>query len=687
MSPMHLTLRLAAPCLALLALIYGAAPVRADEAGESAPASASPAEDAAALQDETAIEPATDCEHCSATARCEDCLGKERASINADGVSGILSTPTAEVVSDGQAVFTMGRYLSREIETVPNTTARTYSMTLGYLPELEITARVTDYPLVPDPGPMLANLQDRSASAKWRFYNDQDWSLAAGVIDLGGESRIETSYYGVATYKGWSDFKVSVGAGNEKYDGAFGSLVWQPSRHAALLAEYDSQDFNYGLELKPYKDFAFKAGIANGHGIFSASYAFPLDPRGQATPCCPVELKLCENEYADPCERNTAVRDALLAESFENVLVGSSGETLFVEFENRRFREELDALAIATMTAAQCAGPQIKQICISPKVEDVPQLTLSLPIAALQTYLSNPGDCGEAFCVSAYHPGGYPADTEYAPEAGKKNGRGQVLLRATSTVDVARVASPTWRTTAGLGLTEELYIARGWKAQARQDWPLFNDISEKTDPVNRDAFLSYHDSWAPNFFSYATAGYYGNEVFGATAEAGYYFEPGRWKLGGRYYYFQDESTAETDADNKDALALADLSYTEPCLNWELSLLGGQFIEGDQGLRVESRRYFGPTELTFFAYDTDLSEPHGGFKAFVPLPWFSERRHSSWRADFAPYFGYQYRTDADPFGEVPLPGIDLSAARKRLRPEYVQANLDYFRRAAALYFGE
>jgi hypothetical protein len=538
---------------------------------------------------------------------------------------------------------------------------------------------------VPDPGPQLANLQDRSASAKWRFYNDEDWSLAAGVIDLGGESRIETSYYGVATYSGWDDFKVSVGAGTEKFDGPFGSVSWQPVKEAALLAEYDSQDFNYGIELRPYKDFAFKAGMANNHGIFTASYNFPLDPRGKEPPCCPVELKLCDTEYGEPCERNMAVRDALLGESFENVLVGSSGETLFVEFENRRFREELDALAVATMTAAQCAGPGIKQICISPKVEDVPQLTVSIAVADLQEFLRNPGDGGSGFCVSSYHPGGYPADTAYAPEGGKKNGRGQFLLRATSSVDVARVASPTWRTSFGLGLTEEIYLARGWKAQARQDWPIFNDISEKTDPVNRDAFLTYHDSWAQNLYSFATVGYYGGEVYGATAEAGYFFEPGRWKLGARYGVFEDKSAGATDTE--DGLALADLSYYEPCLDWELSLLGGQFVEGDQGLRVESRRYFGPTELTFFAYDTDGSEPHGGFKLFVPLPWFSERRHGAWRADFAPTFGYQYRTDADANGDIPLPGVDLAAARKRLRPEFVQANLHYFRRAAELYLGK
>ncbi len=610
--------------------------------------------------------------------------GESQSSPNVDGVSGILNTPTAEVVQDGEAVFTLGRSLVRSVLGRSNVVARTYSATLGYLPGLEITARLTDYPEVPDEGADLANFQDRSASAKYQFYKDDEWSLAAGVIDLGGESQLETSYYGVATYSGWGDVQVSAGVGTEKFDGAFGSVRWQPVEYAALLAEYDSQDLNYGVELKPNHGLSVKAGKANNHGIFTASYSFPLDPRGKDTPCCPTDLTLCDREYDEPCDMTAAVRDALRAESFENVLVGSDGQTLFVEFENRRFREELDAIAVATLVSARCAGQGISQIVVSPKVEDVPQATVSVAVEDLLAYLQDPATDPGVFCVSSYHPGGYPSDALFAPEAGKKNGGGQVMLRATSTVDVARNGQPTWRTTAGLGLTEEIYLGRGLRAQLRQDWPIFNDINDKTDPVNRDAFLTYLDSWTPNLHTFATAGYYGGEVYGATAEAGYFFEPGRWKLGGRYYYFKDES--EGESDTTDGVALADLSYFEPCIDWELTLMGGQFADGDQGVRVESRRYFGPTELTFFAYDTDASEPHGGFRAFVPLPWFSEKRHNKWRADFAPYFGYQYRTDADPNGDVPLAGVDLAAARKRLRPDYIAANLQYFRRAALLYLG-
>ena len=40
-----------------------------------------------------------------------------------------------------------------------------------------------------------------------------------------------------------------------------------------------------------------------------------------------------------------------------------------------------------------------------------------------------------------------------------------------------------------------MYVARGAKIKARQDWPFFNDITDKTDPVNRSAYLTYLDDW------------------------------------------------------------------------------------------------------------------------------------------------------------------------------------------------
>jgi hypothetical protein len=391
-----------------------------------------------------------------------------------------------------------------------------------------------------------------------------------------------------------------------------------------------------------------------------------------------VELPRCNVTYDSPCEQAAAVRDALTAESFENVLVGSDGETLFVEFENRRWREQIDAVGIAALIAAKCAGPGIDCVVLVPKVEDIPQVTLQASVDDWRMLFEQPEQC-PLLTVNNYTPGGYPPDTQFAAEGNKKPGGGDVFVRPTQNTLVAANFEPTWRTSWGLGLTENLFLARGLRLQGRQEWPLMNDIEEKTKPINRDEFIVYLDRWAEELYATATAGYYGDDMAGFSSEAQYALSD-RLRVGARYD-FRDHIDGAGDSQG---VGLGEVSYSFPDLDWEITAQDGVFLDQDKGLRVESRRYFGPTELTFFAYDTDQSAPAGGFRLFVPLPLYNEGRHGHWRAGVAPYFGYQYRTDTEPFGDVPLGGFDVTSQRQRLRPDYVRAHLNEMRRAGYLY---
>jgi hypothetical protein len=607
-----------------------------------------------------------------------------RAGVNPEGVSGVLNTPTAEVVNDGVAVVTMGRFLRRMEGGLPDSITRSYSVTVGYLPRLELTARFIDFPTVPDTHGT-TNFQDRSASMKYRIPLNERWAAALGVTDVGGESQINQGAYGVLTYQASEQLSLSAGAGTERLSGAFANARWSPHERITLLGEYDTQDVNYGVEIKPFKGLALTAGMVNGHSAFSGSYTFPLDPRGPASPCAPVKLEPCAEEYACAGDQAAAVRDALIAESYENVLVGIAGDTLYIECESRRFVEQVDALAVAAAVAVKHAGPGVGRIEVSPKIEDIPQLTFSAAVNDYIAFMADPGAGAQGLCVAPYEPGRFPPETVFACEGNKKPGHGEVQVRPLSSFEITRPGQPTFMTKWGLGLDERVYLARGLKLQARQEWPLMNDIEhqdEKTKPYNRDAILSYLAAPKPGLFVQGVAGYFGDARLGAFGEAGWYLAPGRFKLGASYGYVHNGLTDASDKE--DGLALANASYFVPDLDLDLALIGGQFLKGDRGLRFESTRSFGPLQLKFFAYDTNESSAHGGFQFFVPLPWYSERRHGAWRVVGAPVFAYQYRTDSDPWGDTGPVGWELETARQRLRPDYVAAHLDQFRRAVQLY---
>lgn len=606
--------------------------------------------------------------------------GLALASSNVEGISGILAIPTAEVVREGEVEFTVGRYLSDVLDPDQDWVARTYSATVGYLPGLEITARFVDYPGRPDTMGS-TNYADRSVSAKYQLLAEEDWSLAFGATDIGGQSQRNDAFYGVVDYTGIEDWRFSLGGGTDKLEGVFGGVRYTPVDFLSLLSEYDTRQANYGVEVRPAPGLALKGGLVNDHPAFTASYTMPLDPRGQDTPCCPATLPRSTAEYGDECELAAAVRDALVYESFENVLVGVNQNTLFLEYESRRFREQLDALAVAAGLAIMHSSAEITRLVITPKIEDVPQLSLQADVSALEAFLASPGACPEGISVTTYAAGGCPPGTVYAVEGNKKPGGGDVFLRFIESFEITRPGEPTFASKTGLGLEEQAFLGRGLWLRARQDWPFHNDLTDKTNPVNRDAYLHYFDAWSPKLFVLLSGGYFGNEAYGGVAHAAYYFADGRYSMGGRYSYVRDDSNPQ---DSEDSMALGELAYYTPELDWELALLGGQFIEGDRGARIESTRYFGPTTLTFFAYDTDSSKPQGGFQFQIPMPWFSEGRHDAWRATGSPYFGYKYRTDSHRFGALAQAGLDLGQVRQRLRPEYVKAHLDDFRRALLLY---
>ncbi|MEZ5338427.1 MAG: YjbH domain-containing protein [bacterium] len=599
-----------------------------------------------------------------------------------DGASGLLFTPTAEVVNEGRAVFTWSRHLNTSILTNGEFFERSYAITLGYLPNIEVGMRFGDFPDLPDSNNS-TNFQDRSISAKLQLFDEDGWQGAVGAIDIAGESQTNEALYAVLGYQGIEDFELSAGVGTDKLDGFFGGARWSPFDQASLVGEFVSDQFNYGLEVRPLKGLTLKAGRINDEDAYQGSYSFPLDPRGHELICCPVAIERCACSVEEPCELAAHVRDALVEQSFENVLVGTDGDTLVIEYENRRFREQLDGLAIAALTAVTHSGSEISRVVISPKLEDVPQLTFIAEMDELLDFLSDPqGSCGN-FLTVPYRYNMCPADTVFASEGNRRPGALDVAIRPINSFVIAAPFQPSWRTSFGLGATEELALARGTKLIARQNFLVTDDINEKTDPVMTNAFINWNDSWDENFFLQSQAGMISRGNYGAVAEAGYYFSEDRFKLGASGAYLESDSAD----DPEDTMILGELAMFEPSLDFNISLQAGEFLEGDDGFKVTTTRYFGPTQISFFAYDTNLSSPEGGFRIFLPLDLYNQGRHRRSRFGWADYYGFQYRTDSGPWGAEPLPGWDLDQLRERLRPAYVSAHYDEFRRAAWLYLDE
>jgi hypothetical protein len=186
-----------------------------------------------------------------------------RLSLN--GTSGILMTPTADIAADGAlaagASFVDKKWAVDYRDKYDNVA---YFVTLGYLPRLEMSMRVTVFPgssfSLEDPD---RSEKDRMFSLKVLALKERGhWpALALGSEDLTGTKRFNT-LFAVAS-KGLSlgragPLRLHLGYGSDQMDaknhplvGVFGGLAKALWKGGELLAEYDTDKVNVGLRVEP----------------------------------------------------------------------------------------------------------------------------------------------------------------------------------------------------------------------------------------------------------------------------------------------------------------------------------------------------------------------------------------------------------------------------------------------------
>jgi hypothetical protein len=187
------------------------------------------------------------------------------AQLSLNGTSGMLMTPTADIAADrtlAAGVSFVDKKWAVDYRGLFDNVA--YFATLGYLPRLEISMRVTVFLessfSLEDPDRLI---KDRMLSLKvLAFKESGQWpALALGSEDLTGTKRFNT-LFAVAS-KGLSlgragPIRLHLGYGSDRIeaknhplDGVFGGLAKALWKGGELLAEYDTDKVNVGLRVEP----------------------------------------------------------------------------------------------------------------------------------------------------------------------------------------------------------------------------------------------------------------------------------------------------------------------------------------------------------------------------------------------------------------------------------------------------
>ncbi len=196
------------------------------------------------------------------------CEGEALASrVSLNGTSGLLMTPTAELAEDGEIIAGVSFVDERwAVERRNQSDNIAYFATLGFLPRLEVSMRLT---VMPGAQFSLENpdrsVKDRMFSVKALLLREGGhWpSVAVGGEDLTGTKRYNALFAVIAKHLRLGmagDFGFHLGAGadwmdakNHPLDGVFGGLTKPLWQGGEFLAEYDTDKVNLGLGIQPVR--------------------------------------------------------------------------------------------------------------------------------------------------------------------------------------------------------------------------------------------------------------------------------------------------------------------------------------------------------------------------------------------------------------------------------------------------
>ncbi|WP_110956314.1 YjbH domain-containing protein [Anaerosinus massiliensis] len=188
-------------------------------------------------------------------------ISMTEAAPSTTGSTGMIDTPTADVLREGQVSF--GFYDLHE--------GRSASLGFNAAKNLEISAARTDF-----------DFSDKETylNAKYAIQAESVFTpgIAVGVEDFA--DRTERTSYAVAS-KGFPlGFRVNVGIGNGRYDGMFYALeknitplgIKGVFPDTALIVEHDGHDMNYGVRMSVVPGLKLNAGWRDKETYVGVTY-------------------------------------------------------------------------------------------------------------------------------------------------------------------------------------------------------------------------------------------------------------------------------------------------------------------------------------------------------------------------------------------------------------------------------
>ncbi|QTL36063.1 YjbH domain-containing protein [Pseudoalteromonas viridis] len=674
------------------------------------------------------------------------------------GFTGLVNIPSAQVLDAGE--IDIGYNNQLDYKGAAFNDGHNYIFTAGLWQGLEVSGQIAANTMHDNMfrARVLGDsqLRDLSFNAKYQIpFIPQDWfALAIGGKDIGGAANQYESYFAVAS-KDWRDFRFSTGISTSKsgiglMDGVFAGIEWQPLEWFALQVEHDAEALNAAARVTVPKAWLFDLGTltltsrfysntdhSDKDTYYGINFSMPLSEQSRtdyqvikpapdnaavmahlseqgAKPVQSLEVKASESakvisksqsgelssaQEVNISELNTEIRalkQALVADGFENVQVGANREpVVVVKFENPVFnRNDLDAIGVVLGRVAQYISDDSASYTVQLSKHDIPLLSLSGQVSSYRKFITEGTSPGVVIRQGMMDmPGGVawigggtvnspyfkprltlgPAlSSTYATELGVYDF--SLALRADLEI-------PVWRG-AGINITAQTVVAD------TEDFEPGDTFESRREQNGLERAVFYQTLDLPfGLYNQTQVGFFREyyDYKGIINETAWVSPSGRHKLYNTYGFFDYE---DFDGDRDYHVMGYQYHWVEEDISFHLS--GGEFWQRDKGMKVETKFWFGDSYVSVYAYDTDVQV--AGISFSIPLTprkdmavseYGQVKGNQAWRHGVSTRISDEHNALVYKKAYTPETSISLDRTyfnQGRLSGSYVYANLARLREA-------
>ncbi|ELA9812857.1 TPA: YjbH domain-containing protein [Vibrio parahaemolyticus] len=554
--------------------------------------------------------------------------------------TGVIYTPNAQTLEYGLFRFTFAQGLPAE-GVVQASDSLNFS--LGLLEGLEAHGRIITTNYSANCFVDGCGIRDLSMSFKYQipnYWSTDNFNIAVGVEDFGGELSYFDAYYGVADYT-LEDIplRLSIGYGKSDnvlgvLDGAFGSIEYQPFDFVQFTGEYDSAEFNSSVKfftpesLLPYDMTAslsyqvYSDHDTDDQAIWNAALSVPLITNyTRSRDYARRNGSLMERLALEQGKANNASISALINtlrnEGFVNIQIGTLNKSVVVSLENRRYNHnQVDGLGVALgivsshlgQNAAQDIGTASDQFELVMLANQKPVVSVLSDSNCYQSFVNGSAVCDDIQFITR----DLSERLDMVDWKTKRVNSG--------TLDSQIVLSPMVRhgvaTEYGVydysfAMSSNLYsyLWSGAAIDVRHILPLAeSDDFEEGGYFEDSAYENEIDrAMVHQFFrlpyvdiaNQVSLGLVKSDYIGARSESAWFSQSGNHWLGLEMSYFQhqDEKDKNGYANPDRQTFLTRYTFSMPEWDWQFNATAGEFWKGDVGAKFTTSHWFEDIEVS------------------------------------------------------------------------------------------